>query len=191
MKKFLNVDDLRRLIKNIKTEFSKYSKKEEIPTKISDLNDDTTNDKPINYSHNAYFSQFADQSISAGSASEADQATKAYQDANGDVIHETYSTKSEVNTVESIAKGRATGYVFDTVEDMNIWLSGDQDDIPYPNTDMLVLGDNLYIRATDVPDYWWDGSSAQPLETQKVDLTEYVTTEELNIAIGEALEGDY
>lgn len=67
----------------------------------------------------------------------------------------------------TIAKGRATGHVFDTVEDMEVWLQ-DED-----NVNMLLLGDNLYIRATEVPDYWWDGEKAQKLETQKVDLSEY------------------
>jgi hypothetical protein len=71
-------------------------------------------------------------------------------------------------TAETIAKGKATGYVFDTVDDMTTWLEDEE------NTSKLNLGDNLYIRATDVPDYWWDGESAQKLETQKVDLTNYV-----------------
>lgn len=76
--------------------------------------------------------------------------------------------ENDLDNVESIAKGRATGYVFDTVDDMNAWLA-DSD-----NVANLTLGDNLYIRATNVPDYWWDGTQAQELETQKVDLTEYV-----------------
>lgn len=66
----------------------------------------------------------------------------------------------------TIAKGRATGYVFDTVESMQAWIPSHKAE--------LVLGDNLYIRATNVPDYWWDGQTAQMLETQKVDLSEYV-----------------
>lgn len=69
---------------------------------------------------------------------------------------------------ESIARGKATGYVFDTFEDMQMWLANEA------NTKMLNLGDNLYIRALDVPDYWWDGNATQQLETEKVDLTEYV-----------------
>ena len=76
--------------------------------------------------------------------------------------------KAAAEEAKVIAKGRATGYVFDTVEDMETWLSIEE------NTQNLVLGDNLYIRATDVPDYWWDGEQAQPLETQKVDMQEYV-----------------
>lgn len=67
---------------------------------------------------------------------------------------------------KAIAEGKATGYVFDTVDDMNTWLE--------TNSSILKLGDNLYIRAVDVPDYWWDGETIQQLETQKVDLTDYV-----------------
>ena len=75
---------------------------------------------------------------------------------------------SKMDELESIAKGRATGYVFDTLADLDAWLSNSA------NTANLVLGDNLYIRATNVPDYWWDGKSKQEPETQKVDLAEYV-----------------
>lgn len=73
---------------------------------------------------------------------------------------------------EIIAKGRATGYVFDTLEDLDNWLSVSE------NVSKLVLGDNLYIRAIGVPDYWWDGSSKQVLETEKPDLTEYAKKEQ-------------
>lgn len=38
-----------------------------------------------------------------------------------------------------------------------------------PNT--IKVGTNLYIRELNVPDYWWDGTRPQPLETQKVNLT--------------------
>lgn len=90
----------------------------------------------------------------------------------GNVDMSDYYTKGEIDSqmdeLESIAKGRATGYVFNTLADLEAWLSDSA------NTANLVLGDNLYIRATNVPDYWWDGTSKQELETQKVDLTEYV-----------------
>lgn len=89
---------------------------------------------------------------------------------NYDVVRklELDNLSNDIDTAMSIAKGRATGYVFDTKEDMDAWLENSE------NVSNLVLGDNLYIRATNVPDYWWDGSSAQMLETQKVDLTGYV-----------------
>lgn len=82
-------------------------------------------------------------------------------------------------TAETIAKGRATGYVFNNVEDLESWLENTE------NKSKLVLGDNLYIRAIGVPDYWWDGNEKQVLETQKVDLTEYVTRGEFNEQIGD------
>lgn len=69
---------------------------------------------------------------------------------------------------EAIAKGKSTGYVFDTKEAMETWLSDNK------NKEKLLLGDNLYIRAVSVPDFWWDGNNPQPLETQKVDLTDYL-----------------
>ena len=88
-------------------------------------------------------------------------------------IQNTYVTQldfnNEIYRIEMVAKGRATGYVFDTKADMDTWLTNSE------NIDKLTLGDNLYIRTKDVPDYWWDGSLAQELETQKVDLTEYMS----------------
>lgn len=36
----------------------------------------------------------------------------------------------------------------------------------------IMVGQNLYIRDVGVPDYWWDGSKPQQLETGKVDLTD-------------------
>ena len=73
---------------------------------------------------------------------------------------------------EVIARGRATGYVFDTVEDLDLWLQNSE------NTSKLVLGDNFYIRAINVPDYWWDGVTRQQLEAEKPDLTDYAKKEQ-------------
>lgn len=126
--------------------------------------------------------------VNANTAAFASQASMAYNamyDIVGNYIVDTYATKEELANTEAIAKGRATGYVFETYDAMTAWLANSE------NTANLVLGDNLYIRATDIPDYWWDGNTAQQLETQKVDLTEYVTTADLTAAIGEALEGEY
>lgn len=116
-------------------------------------------------------------------ASTADMAIRAQSDDGGNNIRSTYATKTALAETEAIAKGRATGYVFDTVDDMNTWLADEG------NVGNLVLGDNLYIRAKDVPDYWWDGSSAQELETQKVDLTEYATKEWSENYINETILG--
>lgn len=95
-------------------------------------------------------------------------AVKSYVDAEINNIDDT------LEQVEAVAKGRAVGYVFDTVDDMNEWLQNPD------NVALLNLGDNFYIRDKNVPDYWWDKDTgtAQELETQKVDLAEYVKSEE-------------
>ena len=64
----------------------------------------------------------------------------------------------------------APGLVFDTVVDMEAYIA--------ESADMLSVGQNLYIRAEDVPDYWWDGTQALPVEG-KTDLNDYITTEQL------------
>ena len=121
--------------------------------------------------------------INVGKVKEDKAAINSYVDEA--VAQEMDAHMSAINRsieeVEAIAKGRATGYVFDIKADMDAWLTNTD------NTANLVLGDNLYIRATDVPDYWWDGSAAQELETQKVDLTEYPTKEEVKNYITEKL----
>lgn len=78
------------------------------------------------------------------------------------------SAVAKAEEAKGIALGRSKGHVFDTKAEMDAALT---------NPDfikILAVGDNLYIRAIDVPDYWWDGNAAYPLETQKVDLSEYV-----------------
>lgn len=82
-----------------------------------------------------------------------------------------------LSTVESIAKGRSAGYVFDTKADMDTALQQEA------FVSKLIKGDNLYIRDLNAPDYWWDGEQAYELETQKVDLSEYYTKEEIELEL--------
>lgn len=79
--------------------------------------------------------------------------------------------QTTANEAKSIAQGRAQAKVFDTVEDMNAWLA-----VP-ANTATLNVGDPIYIRAANSPDYWWDGTQALEMETD-VDLTDVYTKEE-------------
>lgn len=88
------------------------------------------------------------------------------------------SKKADIATVEEavagmtlIAQGKCSCYVFNTVEQLDTWLSSTT------NTAKLKTGDVFLIRAVNVPDYWWDGdtNSKQILETTKVDLTEIET----------------
>lgn len=85
----------------------------------------------------------------------ADIIVETYPDVISQILSEIEKIKSNYNN----AIGKSTGRVFDTEADMYTWLA-DQDNVSH-----LVQGDNLYIRDVNVPDYWWDGSEAQPLET--------------------------
>ena len=76
--------------------------------------------------------------------------------------------RQKLSDVEAIARGKSRAKVFDTVAALDTWLA------VAANKATLEIGDNLYIKATNVPDYWWDGTAKQPIEAEKVDLTEYL-----------------
>lgn len=83
--------------------------------------------------------------------------------------------RGKLSGVEAIARGKARARVFDTVEDLDVWLSD------LENVKTLQKGDNFYIKAIEVPDYWWDGEQKQQLETEKPDLSVFYTKEESDI----------
>ena len=103
-----------------------FAKKTEVPTKVSDL----TND-----------SGFVTSAV--------DNLTNYY-------------TKTEVNALA--VGGGTNALVFDTKEALATWMEDAN------NVNNLKTGQNIYIKATDTPDYWWDGSELQTLESEKVDL---------------------
>jgi hypothetical protein len=82
--------------------------------------------------------------------------------------------RNELSAVEAIARGKSRAFIFDTRSDLDDWIL-----IP-DNRTGLAAGDNLYIRQTDVPDYWWDGAQIQPLENEKVDLSVFYDREQSN-----------
>ena len=79
------------------------------------------------------------------------------------------SVIEDVDSLEERMNGVQQARVFNTVAEMNTWLASST------NTATLSVGTNLYIRALDVPDYWWDGTRACELETAKVDITNCAT----------------
>lgn len=93
-----------------------------------------------------------------------------------DALLETESTNivDAINEVNAIAKGAGNGRVFATVVALDAWLA-----IP-ENVSLLKIGDAFYIVELEVPDYWWDGTQKQELETQKVDLSQYYTADEID-----------
>lgn len=73
--------------------------------------------------------------------------------------------RQRITDVEAIARGKSRAKIFDTVDELDEWLSKEE------NTLLLQKGDNFYIRDKGVPDYWWDGTVKQELEVEKVDLS--------------------
>ena len=81
-----------------------------------------------------------------------------------------------VGSITEIASGKCKAEVFDTVADLDEWLKNST------NTATLKVGDVFLIRAINVPDYWWDGSGKQQLETTKVEI-EYISNEEIDTIV--------
>jgi hypothetical protein len=81
-----------------------------------------------------------------------------------------------VGSITAIASGKCKSEVFDTVADLDEWLKNET------NTATLQVGDVFLIKAIDVPDYWWDGSAKQQLETTKVEI-DYITNAEIDTIV--------
>ena len=88
--------------------------------------------------------------------------------------------KTIADEANSIAKGATVAQVFDTEALMTAWIKNSA------NKGKLKVGDNLYIKAVDVPDYWVSAVLQNPnsigayyevskLETGKVDLNDVVS----------------
>ena len=99
--------------------------------------------------------------------------------AHSDIRSSVTTAQNTADEAKSIAQGRARAVAFDTVSAMATALNS------AAKTDYKV-GDNLFIKALNVPDYWIskvnDSKSGDygyfeisPLETQSVDLSEYQT----------------
>lgn len=77
----------------------------------------------------------------------------------------------------TVARGRNRALCFFTKQELDSWLNGEFQREDGKTKADLQVGDNLYIVEVGVPDYWWDGEQVRPLETQKVDLSEYAEKE--------------
>lgn len=72
------------------------------------------------------------------------------------------SLKSAVDNLSDIASRGTIAKVLDTKAELDEWLAVEG------NPETLSIGQNIYIREKDTPDYWWDGEALQVLETDKV-----------------------
>lgn len=120
---------------------------------------------------------FNEQSGEVTGEVEAVTSAKLVSYSNTESGIEATNVQDAIDTVSSISKGKNRAKVFNTTEDMNNWLSNEE------NKGIANVGDNLYIVALDVPDWWisevLEEADADTgfyykiaqLETQKVDLT--------------------
>ena len=83
--------------------------------------------------------------------------------------------KSDIDNIEVIAEGGAIAKVFDTKADLDTWLT------VAGNTETLVVGQNIYIVEKGTPDYWWDGTGLQALETDKVEIESMTYDETMTV----------
>lgn len=113
-----------------------------------------------------------------------------------DALQTSNMAMSTAVTAESIAKGKNQAHVFETVAAMQNWLKNSA------NAGKSMVGDNLYIVATEVPDYWINEVLTTPdattgyyykiaeLESQKVDLAELeAAIADINAVLEAALQG--
>lgn len=166
---------------------SAYVKQDEIKVvaktgSYNDLTDKPTNFAPSSHTHEIGEINELVDTLTAKAEKEHQHSTSDITDFNTEMEKKANAThthaQGEVNgledtieTVTNIANGKCHSEVFDTVDDMNNWIANSE------NTKNLKVGDVFLIRAVNVPDYWWDGTSAQILETTKVEINVISNTE--------------
>lgn len=148
--------------------------------------------EPVGQATNATYAQNAyNYTLSGGNIvgsikdkfDNVDQTIADYAEKIAEVQTDVAAAQDTANQAKSIAEGRVRAVVFDTVAAMTAALKA------AAKTDYKI-GDNLLIEETGVPDYWISGIldtntgtygyyTISPLETQKVDLTEYAKTADL------------
>lgn len=129
----------------------------------------------------------AGEALSSAIEAERQAGIAANNILNGISTHNTDITShpsilSDLTTIEALARGKNAAKVFETVEDMNAWLA-----VP-ENVVTLSVGDSLYIRDINVPNYWWDGEQPQILEAQAINLSDYYTKQEVDARLPIAIE---
>lgn len=140
----------------------------------------------------------AETATNATNATHAINADKATSDVEGNAILSTYAkitalnetnatlqeVQEKANEADAIARGKATSYVFDTLAELDDWL-----EVP-ANVAKLHVGDNLYINDVGVPDYWWNGEARMELESEKPDMSDYYSKDEIDTRLGQKANTD-
>lgn len=131
-----------------------------------------------------------DVNLTAANVGAEPVGTVASHNANGsahsDIRTAVSAAQTKADSAYALAEGRSRGISFDTVAAMTTALKG------AAKTDYKV-GDNLLIKAKDVPDYWVSGVldtntgtygffEIAELETEKVDLSGYQEKTDTSLA---------
>jgi hypothetical protein len=90
-------------------------------------------------------------------------------------------------SLTAIAAGKTTTLVFDTKTQLDQFIAGTYSHPSGIVKAGLKVGDNLLIKALNVPDYWWDGTAIAELETD-TDLTDYYDSDDTDAAIAAAID---
>lgn len=129
-----------------------------------------------------------DAANAQAAAEAADSKASAAQGTASAAASTASAAQTAANEAKSIAEGRARAVSFATVEAMTTALKG-------ASASEYKVGDNLFIEAVGVPDYWiksvlsnnagaYGYYEIAELETRKVDLTDYATNQGVTDAIG-------
>ena len=184
-----------------------YYTKAQVDTKLSEL--EASIPDTSNFATKTELSSKADTSgtypdMTVGNATNATNAThatnadKATSDVEGNAILSTYARLTALNEItdtlqevqetaneaEAIARGKATSYAFDTLTALDDWL-----EVP-ENVAKLHIGDNLYINDVGVPDYWWNGEARMVLESEKPDMSNYYSKDEIDTRLTQKANTD-
>lgn len=120
--------------------------------------------------------------------SELEERVSAVESKNTNQDNLISAVQSKANDAYNLAEGRSSGYVFDDFTSLKTTLKA----APLAGTGSYKIGDNLFIKATDTPDYWISGKlttntgtygyyEITELETAKVDLSGYQTKEDSSL----------
>ena len=137
-----------------------------IPTHLSDLEQDSNYRTVSDNEKNTWNAKSNFDGSYSSLNNVPEKFTPTDHSHNIDDVNDLSNTISDIT---NIASGKCASFVFDTVNDLDLWLS------EASNTEGLKIGDIFLIIDVGVPDYWWDGNTKQILETTKIDLSSYAT----------------
>ncbi|KAA6395908.1 MAG: hypothetical protein EZS28_008568 [Streblomastix strix] len=99
----------------------------------------------------------------------------------GDMLVSSLVTQSQLQEIRDIASGKSKIYVFSTLDELNDWISYQE------NVAKLVIGDNLYIVDKEVTDYWWEGINLKVPKIELSNIINVITTPGTAIGGGNAI----